>query len=73
MINASFPKCIMEVIHSYLSIIAICLATDSDSILNGTQNTKINRLYQCQLNMFSSLSNTQFYDIPGSGHTFTSD
>ena len=47
MINASFPKCIIEVIHTHLSIIGICLATDSESILNGTQNAKLNRLYQC--------------------------
>ena len=31
-------------------------STDSKSILNGTLNAKINQLYQCQLNMCSSLS-----------------
>ena len=29
-------------------VLGICLSTASESILNGTQNVKINRLYQCQ-------------------------
>ena len=38
-------------------IIGICLAADSESILNGIQNAKINWLYQCQSKIFSLLSN----------------
>ena len=30
--------------------------SDSESILNGTLNAKLNRLYQCQSKIYSSLS-----------------
>ena len=52
MINASFPQCIIEVIHTHLSFIGICFSYDSEPILNGTQNAKTNWLYQCQSNIF---------------------
>ena len=45
MINASFPKCIIEVIHTDISIIGICLATDSEYILNRTQNAVPKKIF----------------------------
>ena len=56
MVNASFPKCIIEVIHTHLSIIGICLATDSESILNE-------RHTECSANqIFFIVIQAQFYD-----------
>ena len=49
-------------IHTHLSNIGIVLATDSESILNGTQNAKINGYINTNQIFFHRYPITQFYD-----------
>ena len=48
------------------------IRTDSESILNGTLNTKLNRLYQCQSNIiFITILGHCLTTYPESGSKFT--
>ena len=62
---------VMDVFWCRLCVSIIC-GRDSESILNGTLNAKLNRLYQCQSKIvFITILGHCFTTYPGSERSLT--